>query len=112
MLNRTDKCRQRADECGRGAGRVADDVHAAKGRSVASKSSPTRQRRGLFFDRPRCREAMRLMSALGQKQTLKRLQSMSAFPPIADIGTQSWYVRIVPIADIGTSFDHFIGAHK
>src|SRR6516164_3853776 len=30
-----------------------------------------------------------LMSALGQKQTLRHLQPMSALPP-ADIGTQSW----------------------
>jgi hypothetical protein len=40
------------------------------------------------------------MSALGQKQTLKRLRLMSALPPKADIGTQSWNVRFVPEADI------------
>jgi hypothetical protein len=41
-----------------------------------------------------------LMSALGQKQTSRHLQPMSALPPKADIGTQSWNVRFVPIADI------------
>jgi len=48
---------------------------------------------------------------------------MSALPPIADMGTQSWNVRFVPKADIvrcgeirravrrNTSlFDHFVGA--
>src|SRR6516162_5295513 len=35
------------------------------------------------------------MSALGQKQTLTRLLYMSALPPKADIGTQSWNVRFV-----------------
>jgi len=33
------------------------------------------------------------MSALGQKQTFKRLRLMSALPPKVDIGTQSWNVR-------------------
>ena len=42
----------------------------------------------------------RVMSALGQKQTLKRLQPMSALPPKADIGTQPLNVRFVPKADI------------
>jgi hypothetical protein len=41
------------------------------------------------------------MSALGQKQTSRHLQSMSALPPIADIGTQPLNVRFVPEADIG-----------
>src|SRR6516164_2452652 len=41
-----------------------------------------------------------LMSALGQKQTLGRLQLMSALPPKADIGTEPRNVRYVPIADI------------
>jgi hypothetical protein len=36
------------------------------------------------------------MSALGQKQTSERVQSMSALPPKADIGTQSWNIRFVP----------------
>ena len=40
------------------------------------------------------------MSALGQKQTSRYLQPMSALPPKADIGTQSWNVRFVPEADI------------
>src|SRR6516165_8361660 len=44
------------------------------------------------FDQP--------MSALGQKQTSRRLQPMSALPPKADIGTQSRNVRYVPKADM------------
>src|SRR5262249_55536869 len=40
------------------------------------------------------------MSALGQKRTSERFQSMSALPPKADIGTQSRNVRFVPKADI------------
>src|SRR6516225_4967974 len=41
-----------------------------------------------------------LMSALGQKQTLRHLQPMSALPPKADIGTQPLNVRRVPKCDI------------
>jgi hypothetical protein len=41
-----------------------------------------------------------LMSALGQKQTWRGVRPMSALPPKADIGTQSWNVRFVPKADI------------
>ena len=40
------------------------------------------------------------MSALGQKQTSRQLQPMSALPPKADIGTQSRNVRFVSKADI------------
>jgi len=40
------------------------------------------------------------MSALGQKQTFNDGCAMSALPPKADIGTQSWNVRFVPKADI------------
>src|SRR6516164_9097472 len=40
------------------------------------------------------------MSALGQKRTFTHLWPMSALPPKADIGTQSWNVRFVPKADI------------
>jgi hypothetical protein len=40
------------------------------------------------------------MSALGQKQTSKRVQSMSALPPKADIGTPPRDVHFVPEADI------------
>src|SRR5262249_27665859 len=40
------------------------------------------------------------MSALGQKRTLRHVRSMSALPPKADIGTQSWNVRFVPTADM------------
>ena len=55
------------------------------------------------------------MSALGQKQTLQRILVMSALPPKADIGTQSWNVRFVPKADIArcgkdSLFDHLVGA--
>ena len=42
---------------------------------------------------------------------------MSALPPKADIGTQSWNVRFVPKADICTAaktrlFDHLVGRSK
>src|SRR5262249_6244355 len=40
-----------------------------------------------------------LISALGQKQTLKSLDPMSALPPKADIETQPRNVRFVPKAD-------------
>ena len=42
-----------------------------------------------------------LMSALGQKQTLKGPNTMSALPPKADISGASTDVRFVPNADIG-----------
>jgi hypothetical protein len=45
------------------------------------------------------------MSALGQKQTLEHLGSMSALPPKADIGTQPRDVRFVPIADMQKGFN-------
>jgi hypothetical protein len=40
------------------------------------------------------------MSALGQKRTSERFQSMSALPPKADMVQRSWDVRFVPKADI------------
>jgi hypothetical protein len=40
------------------------------------------------------------MSALGQKQTSKRVRAMSALPPKADIEAQSRYVSFVPKADV------------
>jgi pyruvate dehydrogenase (quinone) len=40
-----------------------------------------------------------MVSALGQKQTLSRVEPMSALPPKADIGTQPLNVRFVPRAD-------------
>ena len=43
------------------------------------------------------------MSALGQKQTFKRLRLMPALPPKADIDQSSCDVRQVPKADI----EHF-----
>jgi hypothetical protein len=39
------------------------------------------------------------MSALGQKQTFKRLRLMSALPPKADIDGYGRDVRFVPEAD-------------
>ena len=50
------------------------------------------------------------MSALGQDGTWQRILLMSALPPKADIGTQSWNVRFVPKADISRSFDQLVGA--
>src|SRR6516164_5436177 len=55
------------------------------------------------------------MSALRQKQTSRHLQPMSALPPKADIGTQSWNVRFWHKADIcgaanGPLFDYLICA--
>ena len=46
------------------------------------------------------RHSAALMSALGQKQTLRAEISMSALPPKADIGGVSSDVRFVPKADI------------
>src|SRR5215472_5011684 len=42
----------------------------------------------------------RMISALGHKRTWQRILLMSALPPKADIGTQSWNVRFAPKADI------------
>ena len=52
------------------------------------------------------------MSALGQKRTLVRVHMMSALPLKADIDPQSANVRFVPIADIASSFDQFVGTTK
>jgi hypothetical protein len=41
-----------------------------------------------------------LMSDVGQKQTLKHVRPMSAFPPKADMPERAWDVRFVPIADV------------
>ena len=38
------------------------------------------------------------MSALGQKRTSRRVEPMSALPPIADIGVDEIDVRFVPLA--------------
>jgi hypothetical protein len=46
-----------------------------------------------------CNE-MDVMSALGQKQTSKRSQRMSALPPKADIVHGGGNVRFVPRADV------------
>ena len=50
------------------------------------------------------------MSALGQKQTCAVQNGMSALPPITDMCGAARDVRFVPIADIGTLFDHLVGA--
>ena len=42
------------------------------------------------------------MSALGQKQTSRHVQPMSALPPKADIDQHGRNVCFVPKADIGT----------
>jgi hypothetical protein len=44
--------------------------------------------------------ANRPMSALGQKQTSRHLQPMSALPPKADMERHGHDVRFVPKADI------------
>ena len=54
-----------------------------------------------------------LMSALGQKQTLQHVRTMSALPPKADIGSQPRNIHFVPFPDIlrsneKTLFEHFI----
>jgi hypothetical protein len=40
------------------------------------------------------------MSALGQKQTFRKVRAMSALPPKADITERRLHVRFVPKADI------------
>jgi hypothetical protein len=42
------------------------------------------------------------MSALGQKRTLERIQSMSALPPKADVDHHGRDVCFVPQGDIGS----------
>jgi hypothetical protein len=46
------------------------------------------------------RKIGRRMSALGQKQTSRHLQPMSALPPKADIAERDRHVCFVPKADI------------
>jgi len=41
-----------------------------------------------------------LMSALGQKQTSRLVEGMSALPPKADIAERDRHVRFVPEADM------------
>src|SRR5215471_19990888 len=41
----------------------------------------------------------RLMSAMGQKRTLRGVRPMSAIPPKADIAESDWHVRFVPIPE-------------
>jgi hypothetical protein len=50
--------------------------------------------------------------ALGQKRTLKRFHPMSGLPPKADIDHHGRDVRFVPEADIGVSFDDFVGTSR
>jgi hypothetical protein len=45
----------------------------------------------------------RLISALGQKRTLKSWNAMSALPPKADIAERQFDVRFVPIGDMSLS---------
>jgi hypothetical protein len=52
------------------------------------------------------------MSALGQKQTYALQQAMSALHPIADMCGATSDVPFGPIADIGTLFDHLVGARS
>jgi hypothetical protein len=40
------------------------------------------------------------INSIGQKQTLRRVKSMSALPPKADISARRLDVRFVPITDI------------
>jgi hypothetical protein len=47
------------------------------------------------------------MSALGHKRTFREVETMSALPPKADIGTQSRNVRFVPKADIRAAFGYY-----
>ena len=49
----------------------------------------------------RCSKISALMSALGQKRTLRHVRVMSALPPKADMDQSGCDVRFVPIADIG-----------
>src|SRR5215469_11994261 len=48
------------------------------------------------------------MSALGQKRTLRKVQSMSALPPKADMADAMRNVRFVPKADIISPITHGI----
>jgi hypothetical protein len=52
------------------------------------------------------------ITSLGQKQTFRPALAMSALPPIADIAGCDWDVRFVPKADIGVSFDDFVGTGR
>src|SRR5262249_37149015 len=52
----------------------------------------------------------RSMSALGQKQTYAVHNGMSALPPKADMCGATRDVRFGPKADIGSLFDHPVGA--
>jgi hypothetical protein len=54
--------------------------------------------------------AIRIMSALGQKQTCAVQYLMSALHPKADMCGATGDVRFVPIADIAALLDHLVGA--
>ncbi len=45
------------------------------------------------------------MSGLGQKQTLRRVQTMSALPPKPGIAELEEHVRLVPTTDIAIEGD-------
>jgi hypothetical protein len=55
---------------------------------------------------------MAVMSALGQKRTLRHVRAMSALPRKADIEQRSHDVRYVPIADIDTPLRAFSSGMK
>ena len=72
---------------------------------------------GLMFHTSRYATLARPMSAVGQKQTLRRSNATSALPPKADIDGRSPDVRFVPIADSctaakGTLFNQLVGANE
>src|SRR5262249_53188391 len=60
-------------------------------------------KRGLTINL-RCKNPEPLMSALGQKQTSRHLQPMSALPPKADIHRSDWDVCFVSESDVSPYF--------
>jgi len=66
-------------------------------KNVIARRTPYRSVVDGFFRRF---SEMCAMPDLVQKQTSAHVRVMSALPPKADIGTQSWNVRFVPKADI------------
>jgi hypothetical protein len=78
---------------------------AVRRAEVLSEASVGR-RRGicLRYVRMRTYELLRGMSALGQKQTLRNVPTMSALPPKADICMHDQAVRLGPIAELLVAF--------
>src|SRR5215472_17427196 len=84
--------------------RARDLAHrSGESRGKAWPTSPSSRK---LLDCCRRASRLRLMSALGQKQTSEGVQAMSALHPKADIETQSRDVRFVPKADICTAAIH------